>query len=109
MDVLLLGPYGSGKTTQAQRLARAWGYVHFNAGQMLRDFIARPTDESIRLKETMARGELVPAHYTVDFLREAMETSPGDRFVVDGTPRATNWVGAPFRVGGLDFCNRQEK
>ncbi len=97
-DIILLGPYGSGKTTQAQRLAREFGYVHFNAGQSLRDFITRDTPEAAELRAIMARGELVSAHYTVEFLREAMETSPGVHFVIDGTPRALDQLELLDRV-----------
>ena len=88
-DIVLLGPYGSGKTTQAQHLARAFGYVHFDAGSALRNFIKQGTDEAENLKAIMERGELVPDHWTVDFFREAIETSPGIMFVIDGTPRST--------------------
>lgn len=87
-DLILLGPYGSGKTTQAQRLARAHGYVHFGAGQALRDFTKQDTPEAAGLRDIMAKGELVPAHYTVDFLRDAISENPGLRFIIDGTPRA---------------------
>lgn len=88
LDVVLLGPYGSGKTTQAQHLAKAFGYIHFDAGAALRNFINLDTEEAEEIKNTMARGELVPDHLTIDFFREAVETSPGVKFVVDGTPRS---------------------
>lgn len=87
-DLILLGPYGSGKTTQAQRLARAKGYIHFGAGQALRDFTKQDSPEATELRNLMAQGELVPAHYTVGFLREAIAENPGVRFIIDGLPRS---------------------
>ena len=91
-DIVLIGPYGSGKTTQAQLIARRDGLVYFNAGQALRNYLETDAPERRALKEAMHRGELLPPHHTVNFLEELFHENPGARFVIDGLPRSMDQV-----------------
>ena len=60
MRLILLGPPGSGKGTQARRLVHKHGIVHLSTGEILRAVAATGTPMGLRAKSTMDRGELVP-------------------------------------------------
>jgi adenylate kinase len=84
VNVLLLGPQGSGKGTQAKRLADEYDLDHISTGDILRAEIAAGTEFGLRVREYTDRGELVPDDLMVELIRNAI----GDRgFVLDGFPR----------------------
>jgi len=58
--VILLGPPGSGKGTQAKELARKFGIPHLSTGDMLREHVVKGTPLGLKAKPLMERGELVP-------------------------------------------------
>jgi tetratricopeptide (TPR) repeat protein len=70
VNVLLIGPQGSGKGTQAKRIASAHGLVHIATGDMLRDAVAAGTDLGRRVQPILASGRLVPDELMVDLIRE---------------------------------------
>jgi adenylate kinase len=84
VDVLLLGPQGSGKGTQAKRIAREYDLDHIATGDMLREEIAAGTDLGKRAKVYVDRGDLVPDELMIELIRNAI-TDRG--FVLDGFPR----------------------
>lgn len=86
--ILLLGPPGAGKGTQAKRLARKFGVPHIATGDMLRSAVAAKTDLGNRAASIMARGDLVPDDLVIDMLLERIsnaDAAPG--FILDGFPR----------------------
>ena len=88
MNLLVLGPQGSGKGTQAQRLSADHGIPHVSTGDMFRAAIAHGTDLGRRVEPILAAGELVPDELTVALIRERLskqDTAAG--FVLDGFPR----------------------
>ena len=88
MNILLLGPQGSGKGTQAARIADEYGLVHVASGEMLRQAIAAGTEFGRRVKPILDQGLLVPDELMVGLLRERFgepDAEPG--FVLDGFPR----------------------
>ena len=88
MNVLLLGPQGSGKGTQAKRIAAEYGLAYVGTGDMMRAAIAAGTDAGRRLKPYLDSGTLVPDDLTVELIRERLgedDSDPG--FVLDGFPR----------------------
>jgi adenylate kinase len=88
--IVLLGPPGAGKGTQAQRLCDALNIPHLATGDLLRGAIANSTPVGQLAKPYMAQGKLVPDEIVIQLLMEAIETakksSPGG-YVLDGFPR----------------------
>jgi adenylate kinase len=88
MNILVLGPQGSGKGTQAKRIKAMYGIPHIATGDMLREMKELPTDLGRELKETMDRGDLVSDELMIRLIRDRL--SRGDTlggFVLDGFPR----------------------
>ena len=88
MNLLVLGPQGSGKGTQASRLAEERGIPHVSTGDMFRAAIAAGTPLGRRVEPILASGELVPDELTVELIRERLSEPDATRgFVLDGFPR----------------------
>jgi adenylate kinase len=88
VNILLLGPQGSGKGTQAKRIADEYGLVHIATGDILREAIAAGTELGRRVQPIVERGDLVPDALMVDILRERLEQPDArEGCVLDGFPR----------------------
>ncbi len=88
MNIVVLGPQGSGKGTQAKKLAETYGIAHISTGDELRRLKELPTPLGKMLKEVMDRGELVEDDLLIEMIRQRLDrgdTLPG--FVLDGFPR----------------------
>ncbi len=88
MNLLVLGPQGSGKGTQAARLSEDHGIPHISTGEMFRAAIEAGTDLGRRVEPILAAGDLVPDDLTVSLIRARLaerDAEPG--FVLDGFPR----------------------
>jgi adenylate kinase len=84
--VVLLGPPGAGKGTQAKQIVNKYGLVHLSTGDILRDEVARETDLGKTAKEFMNRGDLVPDQLIIDMIRGRIEAA-NSGFLLDGFPR----------------------
>jgi adenylate kinase len=98
--VFVLGGPGSGKGTQCARIKEEFGYVHLSMGDLLRAEVASGSELGREMEATMREGGLVPTDTTVVLLREAMRRSPGNRFLIDGFPRAREQSEAFERLVG---------
>lgn len=88
MNVLVLGPQGSGKGTQAKRIAARRGIPHVSTGDMFRAAIAEGSSLGDRVRSILDAGELVPDELTVSLVRERLAAADAvDGFVLDGFPR----------------------
>jgi adenylate kinase len=85
MRILILGPQGSGKGTQAKRIAAAYGIPHIATGDMFRAAVAEGSELGRKVGPLLEEGLLVPDDLTIEFIRERLANEEG--FVLDGFPR----------------------
>jgi len=86
--LILLGPPGTGKGTQAKLIAERLGVAHVSTGDMFREAVAQGTELGLRAKAFMDRGELVPDEVTIGMLEERIRQQDAQRGVLfDGYPR----------------------
>jgi adenylate kinase len=83
--ILILGPQGSGKGTQAKRIATAYGIPHVATGDMFRAAVAEASELGLRVAPILQAGGLVPDELTIELIRERLAEEDG--FVLDGFPR----------------------
>jgi adenylate kinase len=103
--LVLFGPPGSGKGTQATRLSDDLGYRHLATGDLLREARAAGTELGQRAGEYMDRGDLVPDDVIVAMVRDAIARAGGEPVVLDGFPRSV--AQADALEGGLDRAGRE--
>jgi adenylate kinase len=88
MNLLVLGPQGAGKGTQAKRISAEYGIPHVSTGDMFRAEQEAGTDFGRRVGEIMATGQLVPDELTIAMIEERLARDDArDGFVLDGFPR----------------------
>jgi len=88
MRLILLGPPGSGKGTQAQRLVHRHGIVQLSTGEMLRAAVAAQTPVGLKAKDVMASGGLVPDEIVIGIISDRLDQPDAAKgFILDGFPR----------------------
>jgi adenylate kinase len=88
VNILVLGPQGSGKGTQAKKISATYGVPHISSGDLYREAIARGTELGKQVEPLLAAGTLVPDEITIPLIRDRLDrgdTIPG--FIFDGYPR----------------------
>jgi len=88
MRLILLGPPGAGKGTQAQRLVQKYGIVQLSTGEMLRAAVAAQTPVGLQAKDIMASGSLVPDEIVIGIISDRLDQPDmKNGFILDGFPR----------------------
>jgi len=99
MRVILFGPPGAGKGTQAAGLCRSWGVPHYAAGDLLRANVRDGTDLGKHAKAFMDRGDLVPDQLVIDMMHAYLTSNDAVHgFLLDGYPRTLEQALALDRV-----------
>ena len=90
LNVLLLGPQGAGKGTQAKRISAEYGIPHIASGEILRAEMQAGTELGRRVKDVYDRGDLVSDDLVIELIRTRLEQPDTEAgFVLDGFPRTT--------------------
>ena len=90
LNVLLLGPQGAGKGTQAKRISAEYGIPHIASGEILRAEMDAGTELGNRVKDVYDRGDLVSDDLMIELIRNRLEQPDTEvGFVLDGFPRTT--------------------
>ena len=104
LNLILLGPPGAGKGTQAERLREDFGLPHISTGDMLRAQVTAGSELGVQAKRYMDAGELVPDEVIVGMIvQRVSDADAGDGFLLDGFPRNEAQADALAQaLGGLD-------
>jgi adenylate kinase len=90
LNILLLGPQGAGKGTQAKRISVEYGIPHIASGEILRAEMNAGSELGHRVKDVYDRGDLVSDELIIELIRTRLEQPDTDKgFVLDGFPRTT--------------------
>ena len=103
MNIILLGPPGAGKGTQAQFLVESLGMVQLSTGDMLREAKDSGTEMGKVVAEVMSRGDLVTDDIVIGLIKEKLDGDKGAGFIFDGFPRTLAQADALGAL--LDDCN----
>lgn len=88
LNLVLFGPPGAGKGTQAEYLIQSFGLIHLSTGDLLRSEIAAGTKLGLEAKAFMDKGELVPDAVVIGMIKSKLEASKDAKgFIFDGFPR----------------------
>jgi adenylate kinase len=87
LNLILLGPPGAGKGTQAARLREDFGLPYVGTGDLLREHKENETELGVEAKKYMDNGDLVPDHLVIAMILEKVEEDGKDGFLLDGFPR----------------------
>ncbi|MCB0396784.1 MAG: adenylate kinase [Flavobacteriales bacterium] len=88
LNIVLFGPPGAGKGTQAEKLISRYGLIHLSTGDLLRGEIAAGTELGLKAKQLMDAGQLVPDEVVIGMIRSKLTANPSAKgFIFDGFPR----------------------
>jgi adenylate kinase len=87
MNLILIGPPGSGKGTQAELLREKNGFVHYSTGEVFRDHIRRKTATGIKVEGYVTSGKLVPDDVVLEVVNAFLAENVGKPILFDGFPR----------------------
>jgi len=90
LNIVLFGPPGAGKGTQAEKIIEKYNLIHLSTGDILRSELAGKTKLGLEAKKYMDKGELVPDKVVIGMIETKIDHNPGaNGFIFDGFPRTT--------------------
>lgn len=109
MNIIVMGPVGSGKSTQAALIAEKLGLFHFDVGEILRSEVARETVFGKKIKSYLNNGELISDDLLTKFLqKETRKHKEG--FILDGAPRTLSQARIlPFKIEKVFYLRVSDK
>jgi len=108
--VILLGPPGAGKGTQAKRIAEHYDIPQISTGDLLREHVSRGTELGLKAKAIMDRGELVPDELLFGIVADRLNQADCERgFILDGFPRTAGQAGWLDVFLEREFFEKSEK
>lgn len=99
--LVLLGPPGSGKGTQTERLCKEFGFTHISTGDLLRESVRNGTPLGLKAKKYMEAGDLVPDDLVIELVKLKLDKCPKG-FVLDGFPRTVEQAKALGKICDID-------
>jgi adenylate kinase len=91
INLILFGPPGSGKGTQAEKLVEKYNLLHISTGDLFRYEMGNDTELGLKAKEYISKGELVPDSVTIGMLKNKVDANPDvPGYIFDGFPRNIN-------------------
>ncbi len=90
MSIVLFGPPGAGKGTQATKMVEETSYKHISTGDLFRNAMKNQTPLGLEAKSYVDSGNLVPDSVTIGLVKEVIESNKDADFIFDGFPRTTN-------------------
>lgn len=91
MEILIVGPQGSGKTTQAKLLAKKFNFQFISTGDLVREFATQDSQEAQSVKQALEQGELVNDRIVAELIRKKLARNDSQRgFVMEGFPRSVD-------------------
>ncbi len=99
LNIVLFGPPGAGKGTQAEKIINKYNLVHLSTGDILRSELADKTELGLEAKKFMDKGELVPDDVVIGMIETKIDQNPVAKgFIFDGFPRTTTQAEALDRL-----------
>ena len=87
MQIIIFGPPGAGKGTQANYIAERYNVSHISTGDLLREAVKNETEVGMLAKSYMDEGELVPDNVVIEIIKQKLENLENSKFMLDGFPR----------------------
>ena len=102
--IFIIGPLGVGKNTQCDKLVEKYNFIHFSAGDLLREEISKGTEKGKLIKSIMTQGKYVPAKTTCNLIKNAMDNYSKEKiFLIDGYPRNQDNIDGWIEIFGDNY------